>query len=149
MSDIDTRLDAATSSVLSEITRTDAKAAVLLSAFSLPLAALVVAIPGHTLPRAAAVLVGAGTVGLVTALLVVLLVVRPALTGAPRGNYLHWSQCTPEELEEDLQHPLDRAAQVIHLSQITRRKYKGLRIAGDITGASLILLAAALLTVLV
>lgn len=145
----DARLDAANATVLAEISRTDAKSAVLLTSFSLPLAALVAAVPGRALPAAAAVLIGAGTVGLVTAMLVVLLVARPRLTGAARGSFLYWSLCTPEDLVEDLQHPADRATHVIHLSQIARRKYRGLRIAGDITGASLVALAAALLAALI
>ncbi|MDX2547505.1 hypothetical protein ACOT81_38575 [Streptomyces sp. WI04-05B] len=49
---------------------TDGKSDVLLTSFSLPLAVLVTAVPGHTLPRASAVLVGAGVVGLVAAMLV-------------------------------------------------------------------------------
>ncbi|MFE7429790.1 Pycsar system effector family protein [Streptomyces sp. NPDC057545] len=146
---VDARLDTANTTVLAEISRTDAKSGVLLTSFSLPLAALVAAVPGHALPPTAAVLVGAGTVGLVAAMLVVLLVVRPQLTGAPPGNFLYWSSCTPEALVEDLKNPGDRAAHVIKLSQIARRKYKGLRLAGDITGASLITLAAALLTSLI
>ncbi|MGW1037862.1 Pycsar system effector family protein [Streptomyces antibioticus] len=146
---VDARLDAANATVLAEISRTDAKSGVLLTSFSLPLAALVAAVPGHALPPAAAVLVGAGTVGLVAAMLVVLLVVRPRLTGAARGSFLYWSLCTPEALVEDLKNPGDRATHVIQLSQIARRKYRGLRIAGDITGASLVTLAAALLTSLI
>lgn len=148
MTDIAARLDAATTNVLAEISRTDAKSGVLLTSFSLPLAALVAAVPGHALPPSAAVLVGTGTVGLVTAMLVVLLVVRPRLTGAARGSFLYWSLCTPEELVEDVLNPSDQATHVIHLSRIARRKYWGLRLAGDITGAALLALAAALLTAL-
>jgi hypothetical protein len=50
VTDLDARLDAATSTVLTEIARTDAKATTLLSAFSLPLAALLAAVPGRNLP---------------------------------------------------------------------------------------------------
>lgn len=146
---VDARLDVANTTVLAEISRTDAKSGVLLTSFSLPLAALVAAVPGHALPPMAAILVAAGTVGLVAAMLVVLLVVRPRLTGAARGSFLYWSLCTPEDLVEDLKNPGDRATHVIQLSQIARRKYRGLRIAGDITGASLVALAAALLTSLI
>ncbi|MFI9206281.1 Pycsar system effector family protein [Streptomyces sp. NPDC053048] len=120
----------------------------MLSAFSLPLAALVASVPGNPLPTTPAVLVGIGAIGLVTAMLVVLLVIRPRLGAGARGNFLHWANCTPETLMADLQNPGDRAADVIRLSQIARRKYLGLRIAGDITGAALIALAAALLTAL-
>ncbi|MBL3808457.1 Pycsar system effector family protein [Streptomyces sp. BRB081] len=149
MSDIDTRLDAATTTVLAEISRTDAKSGVLLTSFSLPLAALVAAVPGKTLPGLSAVLVGVGTVGLVTAMLVVLLAVRPRLGGAARGSFLYWSLCTADEVLADLQEPTDRAAHVVHLSRIAKRKYKGLRLAGDITAAALVALAAALLTALI
>ncbi|MDG5807902.1 DUF5706 domain-containing protein [Streptomyces ossamyceticus] len=148
MTDIDSRLDAATTTVLAEISRTDAKSGVLLTAFSLPLAALVAAIPGRTLPGVSALLVGAGTVGLVVAMLVVLIVVRPRLGGAARGSFLYWSLCTAEELVEDLKTPTNQAEHVIHLSLIAKRKYRGLRLASDITGVSLLTLAAALLAAL-
>ncbi|MFI2207672.1 Pycsar system effector family protein [Streptomyces sp. NPDC020192] len=148
MSEMDTRLDAATTTVLAEISRTDAKSGVLLTAFSLPLAALVAAVPGRALPGASAALVGLGTVGLVAAMLVVLVVVRPRLGGAARGSYLYWSLCTPEEVVADLQVPENQAEHVVHLSRIARRKYRGLQVAIDITAVSLITLAGALLAAL-
>jgi hypothetical protein len=146
--DIDTRLDAATMTVLAEISRTDAKSGVLLTAFSLPLAALVAAVPGRHLPGLSAVLVGLGTVGLVAAMLVVLVVVRPRLGGAARGSYLYWSLCTPDEVVQDLREPVNQAAHVVHLSLIAKRKYRGLQVAIDITALALITLAAALLAAL-
>lgn len=147
--DIDARLDAATATVLAEISRTDAKSGVLLTAFSLPLAALVAAVPGKPLPGLSAVLVATGTVGLVAAMLVVLVVVRPRLTGHDRGSFLYWSLCSTEQLLADLDAPADRAAHVVTLSRIARRKYAGLRLAGDITAVALVALAAALLTALI
>ncbi|MFI2764858.1 hypothetical protein ACH5A3_39515 [Streptomyces echinatus] len=72
-------------------------------------------------------------------MLVVLVVVHPRLSGAARGSFLYWSLC-PQDLVKDL---------VIHLSQIARRKYAGLRLAGIITGVSLVVLGAALLVALV
>ncbi|MFE4582926.1 Pycsar system effector family protein [Streptomyces chartreusis] len=149
MTDIDVRLDAAITAVLAEISRTDAKSGVLLTAFSLPLAALVATIPGRTLPGASGLLVGVGTVGLLAAMLVVLFVIRPRLGGAARGSYLYWSLCTTEELIEDLTVPTNQAEHVIHLSNIAKRKYRGLRFAGDITGVSLVALAAALVAALI
>ncbi|UZI33986.1 Pycsar system effector family protein [Streptomyces sp. VB1] len=145
---LDTRLDAANATVLAEIGRTDAKSGVLLTTFSLPLAALIAVVPGKDLPPLVATLVGTGAVGLIAAMLVVLIVVHPRLGGAARGSFLYWSLCTPEDLLKDLQHPGDRVAHIIHLSQIARRKYKGLRLAGIITGASLLALGAALLLAL-
>ncbi|MFF9482998.1 Pycsar system effector family protein [Streptomyces sp. NPDC014733] len=143
--DTDARLDAVTATVLAEISRTDAKSGVLLTAFSLPLAALVAAIPGKPMPGVSAVLVGTGAVGLVAAMLVVLTVVRPRLTGHPRGSFLYWSLCTAEQLLADLDAPTDRAAHVVRLSKIARRKYQGLRLAVDITAVALVALVAALL----
>lgn len=143
---LDTRLDAANATVLAEISRTDAKSGVLLTSFSLPLAALVAVVPGHDLPLVVGILVGAGAIGLIAAMLVVLVVVHPRLSGAARGSFLYWSLCTPQDLVKDLQAPDDRLAHVIHLSRIARRKYEGLRLAGIITGVSLVALGAALLT---
>ncbi|MFF4173627.1 Pycsar system effector family protein [Streptomyces sp. NPDC001744] len=148
-STLDARLDAANATVLAEISRTDAKSGVLLTSFSLPLAALVAVVPGHDLPPAVGILVGAGAVGLIAAMLVVLVVVHPRLSGAARGSFLYWSLCTPDDLVKDLQAPDDRVAHVIHLSQIARRKYAGLRLAGIITGVSLVALGAALLAALI
>ncbi|MFK0113959.1 Pycsar system effector family protein [Streptomyces sp. NPDC091217] len=148
MSDIDVRLDAATTTVLAEISRTDAKSGVLLTAFSLPLAALVAAVPGRPLPGPSAVMVGLGTVGLVAAMLVVLVVVRPRLRGTAGGSYLYWSLCTPEQVVDDLQEPKNQAEHVIHLSRIARRKYRGLQVAIDITALALITLAGALVAAL-
>jgi hypothetical protein len=149
VSDIDARLATATNTVLSEISRTDGKSAVLLTSFSLPLAVLVGAIPGRTLPGTVAMLVGLGTVGLVAAMLVVLVVVRPRLRGAAKGSYLYWSECTPEEVVEDLLEPGNQAAHVVHLSRIARRKFRGLQVAIDLTAIALITLAGAMLTALV
>ncbi|MGW3253541.1 Pycsar system effector family protein [Streptomyces fungicidicus] len=148
-STLDARLDAANATVLAEISRTDAKSGVLLTSFSLPLAALVAVVPGHDLPPVVGLLVGAGAVGLIAAMLVVLVVVHPRLSGAARGSFLYWSLCSPDDLVKDLQTPGDRVAHVIHLSQIARRKYAGLRLAGIITGVSLLALGAALLAALV
>ncbi|GAA3312155.1 hypothetical protein GCM10020295_83250 [Streptomyces cinereospinus] len=106
-------------------------------------------VPGHDLPLTVGLLVGTGAVGLIAAMLVVLVVVHPRLSGAARGSFLYWSLCTPQDLVEDLQTPADRVAHVIHLSKIARRKYAGLRLAGIITGASLVTLGAALLAALV
>ncbi|MEU9535872.1 Pycsar system effector family protein [Streptomyces sp. NPDC048213] len=148
-STLDARLDAASTTVLAEISRTDTKSGVLLTSFSLPLAALVAVVPGYALPPVVGILIGVGAIGLIAAMLVVLVVVHPRLAGAGRGSYLYWSLCTPDDLVKDLQTPDDRVAHVIHLSRIARRKYAGLRLAGIITGVSLVALGAALLAALV
>ncbi|MGW9440640.1 Pycsar system effector family protein [Streptomyces sp. NPDC055607] len=146
-----TRLTAARTTVLTEVARADTKSGILLTAFSLPLtafAALVVVLPGRDLPLLADILVGVGAIGLISAMLLVLFVIQPRLSGAARGNFLHWSQCEPEELVEDLLTPTDHVADLIHLSRIARRKFMGLRLAGIVTGTSLVALGAALLAAL-
>ncbi|MFJ4745417.1 Pycsar system effector family protein [Streptomyces sp. NPDC088775] len=141
------KIQKALTDVTAEIGRTDGKASALLAAFSIPLAVLVAVVPGHDLPAFAAVLVGLGAAGLVAAMIVVLLVVRPRLGGANRGSYLHWAQCTPEEVVADL--AVDRSVErIVELSQIAERKYRSLRLAIDITAASLVVLVLALATAL-
>ncbi|MDA5279947.1 Pycsar system effector family protein [Streptomyces sp. Isolate_45] len=146
--DITPRLEAASATVLAEISRTDAKSAVLLTAFSLPLAVLVASIPGRSLSGVAAALNAAGAVGLILAMLVVLIVVRPRLGRVLPGSYLYWASATPEEVIQDLQKPTHRVEHVMQLSSIARRKYRGLQIAIDATGASLVLLGLALFATL-
>lgn len=139
----DTRLQQARTDTLAEISRTDSKAAALLTAFGIPLAVLVAAVPGHDLPTGAAILVGLGALGLVAAMLVVLLVVRPRLGGTVQGSYLHWAHCTPEEVRADI--AVDRTAErVVKLSQIAAAKYRALKLAIDITAGALAVLLMAL-----
>ena len=139
----DARLLQARTDVVAEISRTDSKASALLAAFGIPLAVLVAAVPGQDLPVPAAILVGLGAVGLVAAMLVVLLVVRPRLGGNTRGSYLHWATCTPEEVRADLAVDLT-ADRVVKLSQIAAAKYRALKVAIDITAGALVLLVLAL-----
>lgn len=139
----DARLLQARTDTVAEISRTDAKASALLTAFSIPLAVLVAAVPGHDLPTAAAVLVALGAASLVAAMLVVLLVVRPRLGGNTRGSYLHWANCTPEQVRADLATD-PTAERIVQLSQIAAAKYRALKTAIDITAGALVLLALAL-----
>ncbi|MER6916087.1 Pycsar system effector family protein [Streptomyces sp. NPDC000594] len=146
--DLDARLAAAIRTVIGEISRTDGKAAVLLASFSLPLAVLLAAVPGRSLPAYATVLIGIGTTGLVAAMLVVLFVVRPNLSGIRRGTFLYWARCTPQEAADDVGAlgPDGQAEDLVRVSRIARRKFLGIRWAGDITAASLTALAIGLLT---
>ncbi|MEV6357956.1 Pycsar system effector family protein [Streptomyces hydrogenans] len=146
--DLPKRLAAAITTVLAEISRTDAKSGVLLTAFSLPLAALLASVPNRSLPALASFLVASGAVGLVLAMLVVLSVVRPRLDGAMRGSYLYWSTATTDEVVQDLTEPTNQVEHVQRLSAIARRKYRGLQLAVDITGGSLVSLGLALLATL-
>ncbi|MER7050496.1 Pycsar system effector family protein [Streptomyces jumonjinensis] len=144
----DAKLDKALAYVTGEITRTDTKAGALLTSFSIPLAVLVAVVPGRNLPTASTVLVAIGALGLVAAMVVVLLVVRPRISGAPRGSYLYWADCTADQVLEDV--ATDRRAErIASLSRILRTKYKALRLAIEITAASLAVLAGALLAGLV
>ncbi|MFJ3673651.1 Pycsar system effector family protein [Streptomyces sp. NPDC090106] len=137
-------LTQARADVIAEIARTDTKAGALLAAFGLPLAVLVGTLPGRHLDPIAAILVGLGAVGLVAAILVVLASVRPARAGRPRGSYLHWAACTAEEVIADV--TVDqRAERIVTLSKVAERKYAALRLAIDITSASIVLLVLALL----
>jgi hypothetical protein len=146
--DLDARMGEAIRRVLGEIGRTDGKAGILLASFSLPLTVLLAAVPGRGLPTHAAVLIGLGTTGLVAAMLVVLFVVRPSITGVRRGNFLYWARCTPQEAANDVAAPdsNSQAEDLVLVSRIARRKFLGLRWAGDLTAASLTALALGLLT---
>ncbi|WP_329182151.1 DUF5706 domain-containing protein (plasmid) [Streptomyces decoyicus] len=148
MTDIDSDLDhtlysAAKAHALTEISRADGKANTLVSAYALPLAVLVAVIPGHSMPPAAAALVGLGSVGLITAMLILLLfVIMPRISGRPRGSYLYWATCTPEQIVEDLQ--TDTRADEIHrLSGVALKKHAAVRIAVIISATALAALATA------
>ncbi|MEU9056243.1 Pycsar system effector family protein [Streptomyces sp. NPDC048384] len=138
------RLDIPESANPRVFARTDTKAAALLTAFGLPLAVLVATLPSRHLNPAASVLVGLGAVGLVAAILVVLLAVRPARAGRPRGSYLYWAGCTAEDVAADV--AVDRRPErIVALSKVAVHKYAALRLAIDITGASIVLLVLGLL----
>ncbi|MGA5824108.1 Pycsar system effector family protein [Kitasatospora sp. NPDC094028] len=142
---------AARTDVTTEIARTDAKAGALLSGLSLPLAVLIAAVQGRELSTPVTVLVGLGGGGLVIALVMVLLVVRPTLysrhTTVP-GSFLHWAECSPAELTADLTAD-HRAERIVTLSRIARRKHTALRQAIHVMIGALALLAGALVAGLV
>jgi Family of unknown function (DUF5706) len=145
----DTNLEKAIATTLGEIGRTDEKAALLFNALGLPLAVLIAAVPGRShFAGSAAALLGVGVVSLVLALLVVLLVVRPRVKSPGRGSFLHWADCTPDEVVEDLADTNNRVEHLVRLSRIAKVKFLGLRIAVDITVLAFAGLAAALITTL-
>lgn len=142
---LDEGLEQARVDATTERDRTDAKASALLTALGIPLAVLVTAVPGHRLSPAAAVLTGLGAAGLLAAMVTVLLVIKPRLGLSPRGSFLHWADCTPEQLVDDL--TVDRRAErVITLSRISRTKFRALAWSVGITITALGLLAAAVIT---
>ncbi|MCC2278905.1 DUF5706 domain-containing protein [Streptomyces sp. ET3-23] len=148
MQDTDDQLASAHAEVMAEIARTDSKASALLTALGIPLAVLVAVLPGHELPLAGTVLAGIAVAGMVAAMLATLLVLRPHIGNATRGSFLHWAECTAEEVLADL--AVDRrTAQLVVRSQIARRKFAALRTAIHITAGSVAVLALALLASLV
>lgn len=146
---LDEKLKEARTDVITEFGRTDAKAAALVSAFGIPFAVLVAALPGRELNPVAAVLVGLGAVGLVAAIIVVLLAMRPPRVGRPRGSFYYWAACTtPQEVIADV--VVDRRAErLIVLSSALDRKFAALRLATEVFGGSVVLLVLALIVGLV
>ncbi|MFI5945546.1 Pycsar system effector family protein [Streptomyces uncialis] len=145
--DTDIRLRTAISTVLAEVARADAKAGILLAAYTLPLTVILATVPGRSLPHLAGVLIALGTGGLVAAMLLVLLVVRPSITGARRGTFLYWARCTPQEAAADVAATgtANLGEDLVRLSKLARRKFLGLRWAVDITAVAFIALTAGLL----
>ncbi|WP_328742153.1 DUF5706 domain-containing protein [Streptomyces caniferus] len=140
----DEQLAQAHAEVMAEIARTDGKASALLTALGIPLAVLVAVLPGRELPAAGTVLAGIAVAGMVAAMLSTLRVLQPHIGNATQGSFLHWANCTPDEVLADL--AVDRRkAQLVVRSQIARRKFTMLRMAIHITAASVVVLAVALL----
>ncbi|MBN0047556.1 hypothetical protein JS756_26310 [Streptomyces actuosus] len=134
--DTDNALAAAVADVRAEIGRTETTAGALLTGLGVPFAVLVATVPGKKIETAPAVLLGIAGTGLVAAMLVVLLVVRPELGGGSCGTYRLWAERTPQQVREDV--TTDRRAElIVALSQAARRKYRGLRLSVDITVMSL------------
>ncbi|HEY8979168.1 MAG TPA: Pycsar system effector family protein [Streptomyces sp.] len=132
----DKALDAALADVRAEIGRAETTAAALLTGLGIPFAVLITTVPDKEIETAAAVLLGLAGTGLVTAMLVILLVVRPLFSGDPCGTYRLWAESTPLQVREDL--TTDRRAElIIGLSRVAKRKHRGLRLSVDITAVSL------------
>lgn len=129
--------------VMAEIARTDGKASALLTALGIPLAVLVAVLPGRDFPAAGTILAGVAVAGMVAAMLATLRVLQPHIGNATQGSFLHWANCTPDEVLADL--AVDRRkGQLVVRSQIARRKFAMLKIAIYITAASVVALALAL-----
>ncbi|MER7111220.1 Pycsar system effector family protein [Streptomyces sp. NPDC000229] len=148
MPNADDRLAQAHAEVMAEIARTDSKASALLTALGIPLAVLVAVLPGHELPVVGTVLAGIAVAGMVAAMLVTLFVLRPHIGNATQGSFLHWAECTADEVLADLAADR-RTAQLVVRSQLARRKFAALRTAIHITSGSVTVLALALVVGLV
>jgi hypothetical protein len=108
----------------------------------------VAVLPEHELPVAGTLLAGLAVAGMVAAMLATLFVLMPHIGNPTQGSFLHWADCTPDEVIADL--AVDRrTAQLVVRSQLARRKFAALRKAIHITVGSVTALALALLVGLV
>jgi hypothetical protein len=142
----DANLTAAIDHTAGEISRTDTKASLLLALDGVLVAA--VATLGANVPAAALVLVAVGTVALVVAVVLGLLVVRPRLA-APNGvndrsSFVHWATATEDDIAAGMTEDR-RVARVRVLSAIALRKMTFLRWTTDATAVAVVALAAAAL----
>lgn len=140
--DLDKNLDAAVRDTDAKITRTDSKASLLLAFDGVVLAAVVGA-HDTQLPLVARAFGIGAALALGAAAVLLLLVVRPRLSGNDRASFPHWARLKDDRevlagLTADT-----RAAQLRVLSRIALGKYVQLRWAIDLILASLALLAAA------
>lgn len=145
--DLDKNLDDAVRDTDAKITRTDSKASLLLAFDGVALAAAFGAYDAR-LPLVARAFGIAAALALGAAAVLLLMVVRPRLSGNDRASFPYWARLTDEQ---DILASLTgdpRTAKVRVLSQIALGKYVQLRWAIDLVLASLALLAAALGTAL-
>lgn len=146
--DQDKQLDAAHTTVTTEIARTDSKASLLLAFDGAVLAGLA-SLTGKKLPLAAQLVGAAASLTLAAAAVLLLLVVRPNLGGrtpAP-GSFPHWALMEAATIRASLDHDT-RPARIKALSTIAVAKYARLARAVDtILTALALLLAAAVLAV--
>lgn len=139
--DLDKNLDDAVRDTDAKITRTDGKASLLLAFDGVVLAAVAGAYA--QLPFAARAFGAAAALALGAAAVLLLLVVRPRLSGNDRASFPYWARLRDDR---DILASLTvdaRAVQLRVLSQIALGKYVQLRWAIDLTLAALALLAAA------
>lgn len=140
--DLDKNLDDAVRDTDAKITRTDSKASLLLAFDGVVLAAVVGAYDAQ-LPFAARAFGIGAALALGAAAVLLLLVVRPRLSGNDGASFPYWARLKDDR---DILASLTgdpRAAKVRVLSQIALGKYVQLRRAIDLILASLALLAAA------
>ncbi|MBB1260403.1 Pycsar system effector family protein [Streptomyces alkaliterrae] len=139
--DIDKNLDAACASVASEISRTDGKASLLLAFNGAALAGLT-SVADKDLPLFTKVAGATAVLALGTAAVLLLLVVRPRLSGADRSSFPYWARLDEDEIRACMNSDT-RAARIRVLSTLAVRKFLHLRRAVDLSLAALVLLALA------
>ncbi|WP_329402952.1 DUF5706 domain-containing protein [Streptomyces virginiae] len=137
----DKNLDAACASVANEIARTDGKASLLL-AFNGAVLAGLASVADKDLPNATKVIGALAVLALGSAAVLLLLVVRPRLSGADRASFPHWARLDEDEIRSCMEGDT-RATRIRVLSNLVVRKYRHLRRVVDLSLAALSLLALA------
>ncbi|MCX4665035.1 Pycsar system effector family protein [Streptomyces uncialis] len=138
---MDRNLNGAHEAVVTEIGRTDGKASLLLAFTGAALAGLASA-ADNGLPMPTKILGGAAALALGAAAVLLLLVVRPGLSGADRASFPYWARLDEDEIRACMTGDT-RAARVRVLSVIAVRKFSRLRSAVDLLLTALALLALA------
>ncbi|MEU2608879.1 Pycsar system effector family protein [Streptomyces albus] len=141
VSSVDKNMDAACASVVSEISRTDSKSSLLL-AFNGAVLAGLASVAGKDLPLFTKVFGATAVLTLGAAAVLLLLVVRPRLSGADRGSFPYWARLDEDEIRACMDGDM-RAARIRVLSTLAVRKFTHLRRAVDLSLAALVLLALA------
>ncbi|MGW5816479.1 Pycsar system effector family protein [Streptomyces noursei] len=140
-SGIDKNMDAACASVVNEISRTDGKSSLLLAFIGAVLAGLA-SVADKDLPLSTKVVGAAAVLALGAAAVLLLLVVRPRLSGADRASFPYWARLDEDEIRACMDGDT-RAARLRVLSTLAVRKFTYLRRAVDLSLAALVLLALA------
>ncbi|MFJ4569021.1 Pycsar system effector family protein [Streptomyces caelestis] len=139
--DTDKNLDDACVSVAHEISRTDGKSSLLL-AFNGAVLAGLASVADKDLPLPTKVFGTAAVLALGAAAVLLLLVVRPRLSGADRASFPYWAQLDEDAIRDCMQGD-SRAARIRVLSILAVAKFTQLRRAIDLSLIALALLALA------
>ncbi|MEV5249872.1 Pycsar system effector family protein [Streptomyces werraensis] len=138
----DKNLDAACATVAGEVARTDGKSSLLLAFNGAGLAGLA-SVAGKDLPLPAKAFGAAAVLALGASAALLLLVVRPRLSGTDRASFPYWAGLEDDDAIRDCMQGDSRAARIRVLSVLAVRKYRLLRRAVDLSLAALALLALA------
>ncbi|MEU5583022.1 Pycsar system effector family protein [Streptomyces huasconensis] len=137
----DKNMDTACASVAGEISRTDSKSSLLL-AFNGAVLAGLASVADKDLPLFTKASGAAAVLALGAAAVLLLLVVRPRLSGADRASFPYWAGLNEDEIRACMDGDT-RAARIRVLSALAVRKFMYLRRAVDLSLAALALLALA------
>ncbi|SEF19009.1 Pycsar system effector family protein [Streptomyces sp. Ag109_O5-10] len=139
---LDQALDDAVRDTDAKISRTDSKASLLLAFVGAVLAGLGSLVDDH-LPVLTAMAGGLAVLALALAAVLLLLVVRPRLSGADRASFPYWARLLDDQLILTSMTGDTRAARIRVMSRIAVRKFVVLRRAVDLILLALFLLALA------